>query len=392
MTEAKAPPIALALSGGGIRAMVFHLGVLKCLAEQRLLERVSNVSTVSGGSLILGLLLQEAGMKWPTSSQYLEDVLPALQQKLCTRGLMGGMLRQLYHPRNWRFLASRANLVAGALREEWGIAGCLADLPEIPEWSINGTTAETGKRFRFKRDDLGDYVLGYAAAQYFPLAEAIAVSAAFPGGVGPLVIDSSDYEWQKRGWLESRDSAKPVRLPYAKLHLYDGGVYDNLGLEPFFDAGKGQLKAVLAASTAIIVSDAGAPLSRGFSYFRMNPWRMKRVADIMSDQSRALRVRTFVSYLQRDLGRGSYLYIGEPVSNTSPCTSAGYAAEFPTTLKCLNRLEFEALVSHGYLVAAKNHSLFGLTGEVSLPFAGLGTPPRGGAVAEVAMTQQNERA
>ena len=51
--------IALALSGGGIRAMVFHLGVLKYLSEQNKLEEISHISTVSGGSLIIGLLLKE---------------------------------------------------------------------------------------------------------------------------------------------------------------------------------------------------------------------------------------------------------------------------------------------------------------------------------------------
>jgi NTE family protein len=43
--------IGLALSGGGIRAAVFHLGVLRRLAEQEFLENVSQISTVSGGSL-----------------------------------------------------------------------------------------------------------------------------------------------------------------------------------------------------------------------------------------------------------------------------------------------------------------------------------------------------
>jgi NTE family protein len=110
----------------------------------------------------------------------------------------------------------------------------LVDLPISPEWSINGTTAETGKRFRFKRHDLGDYILGYAPSQDFPLAEAMAVSAAFPGGIGPLVIDTDDYEWKKRPWSGGLDSIQTVTLPYSHLHLYDGGVYDNLGLEPFF--------------------------------------------------------------------------------------------------------------------------------------------------------------
>ena len=42
--------IAIALSGGGVRATVFHLGVLARLTRQSLLESVTLLSTVSGGS------------------------------------------------------------------------------------------------------------------------------------------------------------------------------------------------------------------------------------------------------------------------------------------------------------------------------------------------------
>lgn len=47
-----APVIALALSGGGARAMAFHLGCMRALHDRGLLERVAVLSTVSGGSVI----------------------------------------------------------------------------------------------------------------------------------------------------------------------------------------------------------------------------------------------------------------------------------------------------------------------------------------------------
>lgn len=59
MSVAESASISMALSGGGIRAMLFHLGVLRLLAERRLVERVTRISTVSGGSLLVGLMLQE---------------------------------------------------------------------------------------------------------------------------------------------------------------------------------------------------------------------------------------------------------------------------------------------------------------------------------------------
>lgn len=48
--------IALALSSGGFRATVFHLGVLARLAKENQLENITYLSTVSGGSLCAGLV------------------------------------------------------------------------------------------------------------------------------------------------------------------------------------------------------------------------------------------------------------------------------------------------------------------------------------------------
>ena len=53
--------VALALSGGGVRAAVFHCGVLQRLALDGLLESTTFVSTVSGGSLVVGLILCHNG-------------------------------------------------------------------------------------------------------------------------------------------------------------------------------------------------------------------------------------------------------------------------------------------------------------------------------------------
>ena len=346
--------IALALSGGGIRAMVFHLGVLKYLSEQNKLEEISHISTVSGGSLIIGLLLKENQMQWPTSYQYTEHLLPSLRNKLCTRSLIGGMARQLLKPRNWYFLLSRANLLAFALKDEWGIDNKLVDIPIFPEWSINGTTAETGKRFRFKQKNFGDYLLGYASSKNFPLANALAVSAGFPGGIGPLVIQAESYEWKKRKtWNELEENQLTISPLYPRFHVYDGGVYDNLGLEPFFNAGRGALKESLPSKTQLIVSDASTPLEKGFSLSKINPWRLKRITDIIYDQSRALRIRAFVNYIKQDVNRGNLISIIDKINDGDICSSSEFASKFPTTLRRLTYEEFDKLLNHGYELAKK---------------------------------------
>lgn len=93
--------------------------------------------------------------------------------------------------------------------------------------------------------------------------------------------------------------------------------------------------------------------------------RLKRVADIMSDQSRALRVRTFAHCIQQANGRGAYLYINTLVSGTAACDSAGFAANFPTTLRRLRVHEFDSLFEHGYRVTYQVEALYGITGKPS---------------------------
>ena len=67
--------VGLALSGGGVRAAVFHLGVLARLAEEEeIFKNIKALSTVSGGSLVVGMLYaarkndQQRDIKFPQST------------------------------------------------------------------------------------------------------------------------------------------------------------------------------------------------------------------------------------------------------------------------------------------------------------------------------------
>lgn len=50
--DSSSESIALALSGGGARAMAFHLGCLRALHDLGILQRVSTITAVSGGSVL----------------------------------------------------------------------------------------------------------------------------------------------------------------------------------------------------------------------------------------------------------------------------------------------------------------------------------------------------
>jgi NTE family protein len=349
-------PISLALSGGGTRAMAYHLGVLKWMAERNLLERVTCISTVSGGSLLVGFIYRSNDFAWPTSRHFLEKTLPEIGELLCARSLQDGALGQLVWLPNFRFILSRANLLALELEERWGFDVPLSHIKSGPEWSINGTNAQNGKRFRFKGSEIGDHNVGYAVAPDFPLAKALAVSAAFPIGIGPLTINTADFVWKKRPyWGAPESAAEVVKLPYKEFQLYDGGLYDNLGTESLFDLGKLESRH---KGDFIVVSDAGAPFTYGTAWGPLDLRRIKRFLDVMSDQTRALRVRSLVAYLKKDPSNGAFFPIGTPI-NGRDCPDARYATTFPTSLDRFSKDDFQRLCSYGYSVAAHVDQQYG---------------------------------
>lgn len=374
---AAAEAIGLALSGGGVRAAAFHAGVLRYLAERGLLEKVAHVSSVSGGSLFVGMVFQHGNYRWPGSKTYLREVLPHVRQTLTTQSLQcSAILRLVLNPLNWCFVLSRANVLAQAIRGLWGVKVPLSALRGTPVWSINCTTGETGRRYRFKNGTMGDYELGYADVDGFGLARAMAISAAFPGGIGPLTLKVKKFQWKKRmQW--NAPQPEPYQPPFKRLHLYDGGLYDNLGIEPMFDVGQQSLKkdeTLQSAISYLLVSDGGAPLTREGIPHPLNPFRFKRVADIAFDQCRALRIRAFVNFLQENPAAGAYLGIGSAAVSSIKRFAKGRealaekllregwlsgddanrAATYSTTLRQLDVSTFDLLERHGYETAKWN--------------------------------------
>lgn len=187
------------------------------------------------------------------------------------------------------------------------------------------------------------------------------MSAAFPIGFGPLALRADAFTWKKRTWDAPKGSEQVVDVGFKRLHLYDGGLYDNLGVEPFFHPGKQQPKN---AGDCIVVSDAGAPLPAGLRSGPLNPFRIKRMMEIMSEQSRALRIRAFTNYLQMNPGAGVQLLIGTPVWGPE-CSEARFARSFPTSLKRLSRADFERLAGYGFAVSKDAAVRFGLAQCVS---------------------------
>jgi NTE family protein len=311
--------IALAFSGGGVRAMLFHLGVLDYLAEQRLCEQVRYISTVSGGTLLTGLIFEYSGRRWPTSEEFRERVAPRIAQVLRETNIQrSALVRLLLRPHNWRYLPFRATVLASAIAKVWHIRSSITDLPASPVWAINATTMESGRRWRFRstpgdralgEHNMGDGAVGYTFDPAVTLAEAMATSAAFPGGMSPLVVKTKQRVWFLPDFEFRSRPPRQIVPPSSAYHLADGGVYDNLGLEPLFDLGANALRPE-AGCNYLIVADAGAPLrfTRWGFVSQLLGFAMRTI-NIMMAQQRNLRVRALIASFRAGRAHGVLIRI-----------------------------------------------------------------------------------
>lgn len=358
--------IALALSGGGVRAAVFHLGVLLRLAVDGRFDSVTEVSTVSGGSLVTAAVFATAEMQWPTSATYVADTYPRLRTLLTSSDLFSaaaigwsGMFRH-----RTDLLFDRAHILAELLSKRWGIRAALADLPDAPTWWINATCLETGKNWRFSKREMGDWKFGRHYRPPFTIAESAAASAAVPYVIGGLGLTLPSTGWYRtdpatRAPLESTQPAS------ASIRLWDGGAYENLGLEAVYKPGR----SAAAQSDFIICSDASGPLGAPRSALALLKGQLAspRLFDISSDQIRSLRSRMFIQSLARGEIRGALLRMGNSVRDIDikaafKRQSEAYdafqtegdvqrALSQPTDLKAVTHQVFDRIARHGFEIA-----------------------------------------
>lgn len=340
---------------------MFHLGLLGRLAADDLLEQVTFVSTVSGGSLGTGLIYSLSGNGWPSSEEYLSTIMPQAKRYLTGKDLQLDAIFRL-GTRPWHLLYGRAKLLAESIENLWGVKGLVNELPDNPRWVINATAYESGKNWRFMRKRMGDYKLNQTPEPAFPLASAMAASAAFPILIGPLVLRTKDFAWS-RFTGKSRHATLPTETQVPSVHLWDGGVYDNLGVEALFKPGG---KRYRDEYNFLIVSDASTPLGIEKPFPLL---RARRLINIAMDQVRSLRARQLVEHFASHPNSGAYLKVGnsaqyileqagvgegEVAAVVAGCLSekdADLAVAHKTTLRRPSEAEFDRLYRHGWEVA-----------------------------------------
>jgi NTE family protein len=334
--------LALCLSGGGYRAMLFHVGAILRLNELGILPDLKRVSSVSGGSVTAGLL----GLNWKkltfdsskratNLSRLLVEPLQRMASTTIDReSIIGGLL--LPGSINSRIVKNYKDILFGQ--------ATLQDLPDDssgPRFVINATNVQSGVLVRMSQAYLADYRVGIIRRPRISLAEAVAASSAFPPFLSPAEIDVDPSDFDQSGSFELQ------REPYTdSLVLTDGGVYDNLGLETAWKRYK-----------TILVSDGGGKMQPEPEPAGDWARHSMRILDVIDNQVRSLRKRQLIeAYIAKERD-GTYWGIRTDIRDyqlpdalTAPLQVTLDLAETPTRLKKLPEKRQQLLMNWGYAV------------------------------------------
>lgn len=369
--------IGLALSGGGSRAIAFHLGCLRALYDRGLLDQVRVLSTVSGGSVI--------GALWAYSDDSFDEFDKRIQE-LLRQGLKWGIVRNtVFSPETPLILASL--LTSGVLAtfgaavrlliKGLGLVGVpvsglgavsrslQAPLPRFASRTtafmryldrahfhdsmlgqvkrsgldvvINASELRTQTAFRFGSMETGSWRFG-RLAQEEKVAKAVAASAAFPGVLPAL---DQNLRFIKKG-----------NTTEERVIITDGGVYDNLGTSCLMPSRDKDFSTNVHDVNFIIacVAGQGLPDASDLPYF----WGTRMLATVNTIHRRTHSMTFDLLHRLRannDI-RGFLLpYLGQRDEGL-PCPPADLVPrnvtyDYPTDFDAMPEKDIEALSKRG---------------------------------------------
>lgn len=349
--EDSRPFVDLLLSGGGYRAALFHIGLLRFLYEYRysdddtsLLQYIKRVIGISGGSLTAAHYALHAPQYKAHFSVAVSPLLTFItttdvrRPNLHDRIPVADLLERLFTDAAFDSVQDRIRLdvvgtdyVSGA-----GVALSTAGLftfadsqrPRAPS-TVSLLTHNSTLRIRF----------------------AIAASAAFPPFFTPIVLEKHMFR------------AEATQKDLALLHnpIADGGIRDNLGVEYY---------RATCTARACIISDAGLLFDWDVANYvnqSTKIWakRLLRVIDIQMNRILLLDSAAFNGDYYLPLDHVDHAPSAEDQGKspfTQPLTQAGVvqARHINTDLVPLTRAQAYAIIRLGYDAAchiiAKQHA------------------------------------
>ena len=249
----KCPPprIGLALSGGGFRAALFHLGVIRRLEELGVMKHVQTISAVSGGAIIAAYYAVEMEKRLRKRADDLSDHkrIDGVRLEICEeitkcffRGLDHNMRSRalvfmpFYHPllfikALFRRDFSRSDIMQREYDKWFYQKATLDHLPSVtwstpkemsdahprtgPKVILNTTSLLNGERRSFAREPVvGLRELHRVNRNVIPISKVVGASSGVPGVFPPTVVYGD--------------------------RLVDGGVSDNQGTDALIEEFSGQ--------------------------------------------------------------------------------------------------------------------------------------------------------
>jgi NTE family protein len=371
----------LTLSGGGSRAIAFHLGCFRALNDLGILSKVEVLSTVSGGSVV-GTLY--AYGKFNSFGEFDSKVVEVLRRglqtdilksvlfstclpKILATVVVHGLLGLVLIPVRW--LARLARWCTGW--NELPLVKWLSLLPEsLPVWGslttaferslekslysgitlgstrtgdievvINACELKTGTAFRFGSSVAGGWRYGsIVGSPSIPVSKAVAASAAFPALLPPLI---EEFEFEQGG-IRRR----------AVVSLTDGGVYDNLGVTAVEPRKNPSYSITVHNPTHIICLNAGpGQFSVGGRSFSLSR-RLLRSFDAVFRKAQDAAYARLHAFLERgDLRGFALIYLGQNdaalPAPPSDLVTRDSVREYPTDFAAMSDENIERLSKRG---------------------------------------------
>ena len=270
--------LALAFSGGGIRAAALAYGVLEELRDttikidgrsHSLLDHIDLISSVSGGSFTSAYY-----------GLYGEKIFEDFEPVFLRHDNESQLIRGLLNPLRWFTRSGRTELVEQFYDDSMFHGASFADLQRRngPLILINASDLAYGVRFSFTQEYFN---LLCSDISSFPIARAVAASSTVPLLLNPVIVEN--YQGCKIEDLELLTKAEQKTAIGPELaqiieglksfqdkdkrryiHFVDGGITDNLGLRAIYD-----LIEVAGGFNGYIKKVAGKPM-RHLAFISVN--------------------------------------------------------------------------------------------------------------------------
>ena len=241
--------LMLSFSGGGTRAASLAYGVLQALEntvvtidgeEKSLLDEVDVITSVSGGSYTAAYY-----------GLFGKQIFNNYESEFLKRNFQLDLYRLILSPWNWPALGSsnfdRSDLIARYLDKNLFRGATIAQMrrPDTPFIMINASETGFATQIAFEQRQFDMFCLDVAK---MPVSLAVMASSAVPLAFSPITFenltDRCDNKlpgWARRALAEKDTNSRRFYLAgkyksfkdvekYPYIHLYDGGLTDNLGL------------------------------------------------------------------------------------------------------------------------------------------------------------------